>query len=169
MAIAPQAAMIFLPLALAIGIWVAWNDMKFMKIPNMAVLALFGVFVVLGPIALPFEEYLWRYLHVVVILVLGFVANLLRLMGAGDAKFLAAMAPFFDRGDANVLLPVFTGVILAAFVTHRMFRALPAIRRAYPDWESWTHAKFPMGLALSGVLILYLGLGAVFGLQPPSS
>lgn len=167
MAIAPLTALIFMGPALVIGIWVAWNDMKFMKIPNMAVVALFGIFVILGPLALPLDEYLWRYVHAVVVLVLGFVANQVRMMGAGDAKFLAAMAPFFDRGDIGVLLPVFTGVILAAFATHRLFRAIPSVRRAYPDWASWTHAKFPMGLALSGVLILYLGLGAVFGRQPP--
>lgn len=169
MAIAPATALIFLPFALAIGIWVAWSDMKFMKIPNWAVLALFAVFVVTGPLALPFGEYLWRYLHLVVVLAITFAANMLRLMGAGDSKFLAAMAPFVDRGDVNVIVPVFAAVLLAAFATHRIFRAIPAMRRGFPDWQSWTHAKFPMGLALAGTLILYLVLGALLGTQPPIS
>ena len=169
MAIDPATALIFLPFAVAIGVWVSWSDMKFMKIPNTAVLALFAVFVVTGLFALPIVEYLLRYAHVAVILAVGFAANMLRLMGAGDAKFLAAMAPFVDRGDAALVMPIFATVLLAAFATHRIFRALPPIRRAYPDWESWTNRKFPMGLALAGALILYLALGLAFGTQPPTA
>ncbi len=169
MAIAPSAALAFLPFALLIGVWVAWNDMKFMKIPNKAVLALFGVFVLVGPFVLPFEEYLWRYVHVVVVLAITFAANLLRLMGAGDSKFIAAMAPFVDRADALAFCQIAAVVLLAAFATHRLFRAIPAMRRAFPDWRSWTHPKFPMGLGLSGMLIVYLALGVLLGSQPPIS
>ena len=52
-------ALWFLAPVLAIGIWVAWSDMKFMKIPNTAVLALAAAFIVIGPIALGFQLYLW--------------------------------------------------------------------------------------------------------------
>jgi hypothetical protein len=38
-------------------------------------------------------------------------------------------------------------------------RALPAVRRALPDWASWTHPRFPMGLGLAGLLIFYLFVG----------
>lgn len=165
MAISPAAAMAFLPFALAIGIWVAWSDMKFMKIPNNAVVALFAVFVVVGPFVLPFDEYLWRWVHMIVVLAIGFIANMGGLMGAGDAKFLAAMAPFMNRADTPWIIQIFAAVLLAAFATHRLFRAIPAMRRAFPDWKSWTHTKFPMGLALSGALILYLALGIALGGQ----
>ena len=40
---------------------------------------------------------------------------------------------------------------------------LPAVRRAVPDWESWTAEKFPMGLALGPGLALYLALAAALG------
>ncbi len=156
-------ALIFLPFAVPIGIWVAWNDMKFMKIPNKAVMALFGVFVVVGLLALPLPEYLWRYPQALAVLAVGFVLNMARAMGAGDAKFLAAMAPFFDLGDALALMQIFAGVLLAAFVTHRGFRRIPAMRTAFPDWKSWENPKFPMGFALGGALILYLALGAWLG------
>ena len=33
-------ALWFLPAVVAIGIWVAWSDMKFMRIPNKAVMAM---------------------------------------------------------------------------------------------------------------------------------
>ena len=161
MAIDPVTALIFLPFVLPIGIWVAWNDMKFMKIPNKAVVALFGIFVVLGLIALPFEDYLWRWPQALGVLVVTFVLNVVRAMGAGDSKFLAAMSPFVDPADAVPVTQIFAAMLLAAFVTHRAVRALPAVRARFPDWESWTHSKFPMGLALGSTLIFYVGAGAL--------
>ena len=46
-------ALWFLPAITAIGIWVAWSDMKFMRIPNKAVMAMLLAYLVFGPIALP--------------------------------------------------------------------------------------------------------------------
>ncbi len=43
-----RTALWFLPFVLPIALWVAWSDMKFMKIPNKAVLALVAVFAVVG-------------------------------------------------------------------------------------------------------------------------
>ena len=163
MAIDVSTALWFLPFGLAIGVWVAWNDMAYMKIPNKAVAALFVVFVVVGLLALPFQEYLWRFAQLAGVLAVGFVLNLARAVGAGDAKFAAAMAPFIDPGDARLLLVLFAAVLLAAFVTHRGARSVPAVRRAFPSWESWARGDFPMGLALGGTLIFYLILGVLFG------
>lgn len=158
------AALIFLPFAALICLWVMWSDMKFMRIPNKAVLALAAVFLVIGPFVLPFEAWLWRWLHLGVVLVAGFVLSSVRLLGAGDAKFAAAMAPFVDLGDLTLFVYLFAAVLLAAFVTHRGARQLAIVRRATPDWESWERKKdFPMGLALGGVLILYLVLVALRG------
>ncbi|SNX69292.1 prepilin peptidase CpaA [Cereibacter ovatus] len=150
------AALIFLPFVLPIAIWVAWSDMKFMKIPNKAVVALAAVFLLLGPLALPLGDWGWRWLHLVVVLAIGFVMNLGRLIGAGDAKFAAAMAPFFAAADLRFALALFSAALLAAFVSHRGLGRLPAFRTAAADWESWKRRDFPMGLALSGMLILYL-------------
>ena len=94
MAITAWSAIWFLPFALPISIWVAWNDMKFMKIPNKAVLSLMVVFVIIGLIALPLAEMPWRLLQFVVVLAIGFGLNMIGSIGAGDAKFAAAMAPF---------------------------------------------------------------------------
>lgn len=160
MEIAQTTALWWLPFAAPIGVWVAWNDMAFMKIPNKAVVALFAVFVVVGLLALPFQDYLWRYLQFAAILALGFVLNMIRAVGAGDAKFAAAMAPFVDPGDAGLFMILFSGVLLAAFATHRAARAMAAVRSALPHWESWSRRDFPMGLALGGALIIYLALGA---------
>jgi prepilin peptidase CpaA len=161
--IAVWTALWFAPLAVPIGIWVAWNDMAFMKIPNKAVMALFVVFAVVGLVALPFTDYLWRYVQLAAVLAIGFVLNMARAVGAGDAKFAAAMAPFVDPGDLRILLVLFTAALISAFATHRAARAVPAVRGAFPAWESWTRGDFPMGLALGATLIFYLLLGVVLG------
>ncbi len=137
--------------------------MKFMKIPNMAVLALMVVFVVIGLIALPFPEYLWRLLSFVVILAIGFALNMIRAIGAGDAKFAAAMAPFVALGDLPDFLYMFAAIVLAAFITHRLARRSDTIKKLTPDWESWTRRDFPMGLALGSTLAIYLITGALWG------
>jgi prepilin peptidase CpaA len=149
-------ALILLPFVLAIGIWVAWSDMKFMKIPNKAVLALAAVWLLAGLLAVPWQVWLWGWALGAIVLVLGFVANAAGLVGAGDAKFAAAMAPFFASADLRFVLALFAACLLGAFAAHRGMRAMAPVRLAAPDWVSWTNKDFPMGLALSGTLIFHL-------------
>lgn len=163
MAITSLSAMWFLPFAAVISIWVAWNDMKFMKIPNLAVLALVVVFLVVGLATLPVDEFLRRWLHLAVILLIGFICSTLGLLGAGDAKFAAAMAPFVAWADAAKMLYLLAAVVLAALITHRVLQRSKAFRKLTPDWKSWDNKDFPMGLALGGALIAYLALGVAYG------
>ena len=88
------------------------------------------VFLVVAPFVMPLADMGWRLVQLLAVLVIGFVANMARLIGAGDAKFAAAMAPFVIPTDLSFFLMMFAGVVLAAFVTHRIARATPAIRRA---------------------------------------
>lgn len=154
------AGLVLLVVATPVALWVMWSDMARMKIPNMAVLALAGLFLVTGPFVLPLAEYGWRWTHLLIVLAAGFIANMAGLVGAGDAKFAAAMAPFFAAGDWMIALVLFSGVLIAAFAAHRTVRAVPVLRAAAPHWESWHRKDFPMGLALGGTLMLYLGLCA---------
>ena len=154
-------ALWFLPFVLAIGLWVSWSDMKFMKIPNTAVLVTAAVYLVIGPFAFAFDWmlYLWGAALGLITLVAGFIGSTLRAFGAGDAKFAAAMAPFFAGSSIPLVTILFAGCLLGAFAAHRILRATGPFRNATPDWESWTHRKFPMGLALSGCLCFYFILG----------
>lgn len=132
-----------------------------MKIPNKAVLALLAGFVGIAVVLmiaglLPLMGFFWALALGVIVLVLGFLGNLAGLFGAGDAKFAAAMAPFFIGADLRFVLGLFAACILAAFASHRLAGRIPAFRAATEDWESWTHKDFPMGLALAGTLIFYL-------------
>ncbi len=162
--LSPGAALWFLPFAVPVCLWAAWSDVSTMKIPNKAVLALVGVFAIVGLIALPLPDYGWRWTHLGVVLLVGFVLSSLGLLGAGDAKFAAAMAPFVALPDAGRFLMLMAAVTLAAFVIHRLLRASPAVRARTPGWESWTRGRqFPLGLALGPGLIFYLALAALGG------
>ena len=150
------AAAVFLPFAFAIGVWVSWSDMKFMKIPNKAVMALLLVWLFAGPLVMPFESWLWGWVLGAAVLVAGFIANAAGLLGAGDAKFAAAMAPYFILSDPRFVLGLYAACLLGAFFSHRIMRLIGPFRAATEDWASWTHKDFPMGLALSGTLIFLL-------------
>ena len=149
-------ALSFLPFALPIAIWVSWSDMKFMKIPNKSVMALAAVWLVVGFIVMSRHDWLWGFALLAIALVVGFIANMISLIGAGDAKFAATMAPFFVMADWRYALGLFAACLLAAFVCHRFARRIPALKSLTTTWVSWTNKDFPMGLALSGTLIFYL-------------
>ncbi|ATG49217.1 A24 family peptidase [Celeribacter ethanolicus] len=157
-----QAALWFLlPVAL-VSFVAAFNDLKRMKLPNAVVLALAAIYVVMGPFLLPFDQYLWGFAHAAVMYVVALFAYAYLGVGAGDGKFAAAMAMFIPLADLGAVLTLFAAFLLGAFFAHRLLRALPPVRRATPDWISWEHRKFPMGLALAGTMISYLGLAIRF-------
>jgi len=163
MALETSAALWFLPFVLPICFYVAFTDLREMRITNQAVIALALVFVIVGLIAMPWPVYGFGLVQMLVVLVIGVVLNAAGAMGAGDAKFAAAAAPFIALGDLRLLMAVFAANLLAAFVTHRLVK-YTALRQIAPDWKSWDMGwKFPMGLSLAGTLAIYLGLGVVYG------
>lgn len=165
LALTPTEALWFLPFALPICIWVAISDLRDMRIPNIAVLALVALFLGAGLMVLPLDAYGMRLLQLVVVLIAGFIITSLGMAGAGDSKFAAAMAPFVAPGDYLFLLLLFSTVLIASWITHRSAGRVPAVRRATAGWASWDQGKlFPMGIALAGTLVIYLALGFSAGL-----
>jgi len=162
-AILANAALWFAIFVVPICLYVAYTDMARMKITNNAVMAMLGVFVVVGLFVLPFDVYLWRYAYFVVALVIGMALNAAGVMGAGDSKFIAAAAPFIALGDLQMVLFLLTVCVFFAIVTHRIIKHTP-LRRMAPDWVSWDIGKkFPLGFALGTTLGLYLIFGALYG------
>ena len=152
------AAGLFLVAALPISIFVAYSDMSRMKIPNVAVVALIISYAVLGLIALPFEQYLWHWTHVVVILALGIAGNAAGLLGAGDAKFAAAAAPMIGVADLSNVMFLLAICSVTGYTTHWLAKRSP-IRKLVPNWASWTSGnRFPMGFPLAMTLVFYLVL-----------
>ncbi len=157
------AAAWLLPFALPICLYVAFTDLRAMRITNQAVVALALVFAVVGVFVFPFPDYVWALAQLLIVLVVGIVLNAAGVMGAGDAKFIAAAAPYVAIGDLSLLLPLFAAVLLAAYGAHRVAKYTP-LRRLAPDWDSWEKGKkFPMGFALGPTLAVYLGLAAAYG------
>lgn len=150
-------ALVFLPFVLPICIWAAWSDLSNMTIPNKSVIALFIVWVIVGVIMMPFKIWLWGFGLLGIVLVAGFVFNAAGVLGAGDAKFGAAMAPFFVGTDYLYTGKLLSACLIGALVAHRGLRMVPAFRNATAGWKSWTVPKdFPVGLSLAGMLLIYL-------------
>lgn len=156
----PQAYLALLVFTLPVCAWVCWSDLKTMKIPNTAVMAMAGIFLIIGFLVFPFEPWAWRWLNLVVVLAIGFLLNAIANVGAGDAKFAAAAAPFISVSHLQLVLPLFAAFLLGAFAAHRILRAIPAVRALTPDWVSWKRKDFSMGLALVGTFVTYMVLMA---------
>lgn len=162
-ALPAQAAFWFFLASLPICFWVILSDLRAMRIPNKAVLALVAVFVLVGVWVLPLPVLGMQLVNLVVVLLIGIMLNATGLFGAGDAKFAAAAAPFVMLADVSFMMMLLAVTLLAGFLTHRLAARSP-LRRLAPGWESWDRRKdFPMGLSLGSSLTIYLGLAALYG------
>lgn len=158
----PTTALIFLPFTVIIGLWVSYKDLSTLKIPNKAVLTLLAVWLVVGPFVMPWQDWLWGWGFAAIGIVVGFVANLFLGLGAGDAKFGAAMAPFFVQADLGFALYLISCTMIGSLICHKVAKHVPLIRTATPDWKSWNVPRYvPFGLALTGILNFYLIAEAV--------
>lgn len=158
MSVEATAAAWFAPIVLPVCLYVAFTDLREMRITNHAVGALVVIFAIGGALLFPFPDYLWRWLHLVVVLAVGVVLNLAGGMGAGDAKFLAAAAPFVALSDLPLVFYILAATSLAGVLVHRI-AGRTALRRLAPHWKSWDEASrfpfgFPLGAALAGYLVL---------------
>lgn len=151
-------ALILLVPVLPIAIWAAVSDMKRMKIPNKAVLALAALWPLLGWMAVAtWTTWLWGFALMAIVLVVGYLLYSTGTFGAGDAKYAAAMAPIFVGADFGTMLLLIAAGLLGALAAHLVMRSIPAVRRLTPDWESWQQRRFfPLGFAMSGILVIYL-------------
>lgn len=153
----PTDAMILLVPVLPIAIWAAVSDLKRMKIPNTAVLAMAAVWPLLGWYLVGMNAWLWGFAIMAVVFVAGFLLYLTGTFGAGDAKYAAAMSGLFVGGSIGEILLIIFVCMVGSLILHRLLRSLPFVRNATPDWESWTRRRyFPFGLALSAIVVFYL-------------
>ncbi|MFT7106758.1 MAG: prepilin peptidase CpaA [Yoonia sp.] len=156
MGMTAASALWLLPAVIPIAIYIAWNDMRSMKITNASVLALVFAYAIIGPFAFGLELYAWQWLHLPVALVVCMALWALRIMGGGDAKIIAAMSLFFMVADLLLITQIFAASLLGALAVHSLFR-FTALKNIAPDWKSWTAGRyFPKGLPLSMTLLFYL-------------
>ena len=169
LAITPLQATIFGVLTLPVTVWVIYTDVTEMKIRNLAVLAMLGIFAVAGLFLMPLGEYGWRWAQFGIVLVIGYVCSALIGFGAGDMKYLAAVAPFVPAADGSpvaMLFVIWSVILLVLFVSARRSAAL---RASAPGWI-WLNddadgkvrkLKTPFGVALAPTVSTYFFLGAI--------
>lgn len=153
----PVDAIILLVPVLPIAIWAAVSDLKRMKIPNAAVIAMAAIWPLIGWYVVPWESWLWGFAIMAVVFVAGFLLYLTGTFGAGDAKYSAAMSGIFVGGHIGEILLIIFVSMIGSLILHRILRSMSFVRSRTPDWESWTRKRFfPFGLALSCIVVFYL-------------
>ena len=89
-----------IPLAMAAPLlaWMAVSDFIWMRIPNLLILSMLGLFAVAAPLFLGSDAIPGRLAAGVVVLAAGFVAFYFGLFAGGDVKALAALQLFVPLG-----------------------------------------------------------------------
>ena len=154
-------ALFFLIITSPIAFLVAFNDLKFMKIPNILVASLVVIYLSLAWIVFPLDVFIGGIIRGIAMYFIGMFLFMYAGVGAGDGKFAAAFAMYIPLGDAINVLLLFASVLLASFIAHRTLKYVQPIRSMTSDWKSWNNKKFPMGLALSVTMVMYFTISFV--------
>src|SRR6056297_1958723 len=129
-------ATLFALFGVPISVLTFYVDMKYKRISNLTVWALFIAFVAIGLATMPLTEFLWRFAGYSIAFAYGFLMWMARQMGGGDVKFMAVAALFVHPGDAGlaifILLAALTGSTLAVLITMRS-----PLKDLAPNWATW--------------------------------
>lgn len=151
MGIADPAALAVLA---ALGLVACWFDIRERRLPNGLVLATLAAGIGLAAWRGGIEVLPWHLAHLAIALVGGIGLYALRALGAGDAKYYAALAAWFPLGEAIKLLMAvsFAGLVLAlGWLAWRRFSGKPAPKKPLDD-----HDKVPFGVAMAAGAMLAL-------------
>jgi prepilin peptidase CpaA len=130
-----------------------------MIIPNRLNIRFFLTFLVVGLLCLPLPDYGLRVAMAALVLAVTFGLNAIGLMGGGDAKYLAAVAPYIAPADWFLYVQFVAFLGIGALLAHMLARRVPALRNLAPHWLSWQKkGKVSYALALGGATVWYLVL-----------
>lgn len=139
-----HSAIVMIPLALL----ACWFDITQRRLPNWLVLVTLGIGLALALLEPRNAELTSRLGHAIIALVIGMGLYRIGLVGAGDAKFYAAVAAWFSLGEApSLMLSVaLCGFVLAVgwIVVRRLIARKPGAGKS-PDRH-----KLPFGVAIAG-------------------
>lgn len=136
---------------------IAWFDLKQLRIPNWTVLGVIALFLVTGLWGLEFSTYLWRILHGVIVLFVGFALYQFAggHVGGGDIKLIAAMTPFIAGKDLLFVLTAFAVLSIVGIMLHKFARS--RLKERTTGWAALDQKRFfPAGLLLGGTIMIYL-------------
>lgn len=153
-------ALILAALALApVLVWICVADARDLRIPNAAVLSVFGIFLATGSWGLPIEVFLWRIGYGVAVLLGGFAIYqwASSVVGAGDLKLLAALAPFLSGDTVGLFCAAYVIYSLLGMLVLKGLRARAgAAAGRYRALDR--SALFPAGIVISLSLATVLAL-----------
>jgi prepilin peptidase CpaA len=138
----------------ALGLLACWFDIRERRLPNWLVLATLAAGLGLAAWRGGIEVLPWHLAHLGIALVAGIGLYALRALGAGDAKYYAALAAWFTLGDGLKLLMAvsFAGLVLAlGWLAWRKLSGNPAPRKPLDDMD-----KVPFGVAMAAGAVLAL-------------
>lgn len=151
MAIADPAALAVLA---ALGLLACWFDIRERRLPNGLVLATLAAGLGLAGWQGGTEVLPWHLAHLAAALAVGIGLYAIRALGAGDAKYYAALAAWFTLGEAIKLLMAvsFAGLALTlGWLAWRKVSGKPAPRKPLNDID-----KVPFGVAMAAGAVLAL-------------
>jgi prepilin peptidase CpaA len=154
MLIADPAALAVLT---ALGLAACWYDIKERRLPNTLVLATLAAGLGLAAWRGGAEVLPWHLAHLAVALGVGIGLYAIRALGAGDAKYYAALAAWFTLGDGLKLLMAvsFAGLVLAlGWLAWRKFFGNSAPRKPIKDMDDMDKVPFGVAMATGAVLAL---------------
>ncbi|WP_374642315.1 hypothetical protein [Tabrizicola sp.] len=156
--ITPTGALILLVPVLPIAIWAALSDLKRLKIPNKAVMAMAAVWPLLGWLAVPtWTAWFWGFAFLGIGILIAYLAFALFRFPGGDGKFAAAISPVFVGAPIGEVLILIALSMLGATLAVQLVRLIPAVSRASDEWVGFRHWRImPFGVALSAMVVIYL-------------
>jgi prepilin peptidase CpaA len=150
------ALLLFFPALMA---WSAASDLVTMRISNYVSLALIAGFAVFAAAAgLSWEAILWHLACGATVFAFGFLLWMLKKMGGGDVKLIAATALWFgfvDTLDYALAASILGGALTVALLAMRRYPA-PRFVRETP-WLFRLHdpkVKVPYGIALGAAALM---------------
>ncbi|MEM1343324.1 MAG: prepilin peptidase [Pseudomonadota bacterium] len=137
---------------------VAYLDLRYLRIPNWAVLGVVALFLGVGVWSLPLDVFLWRIAYGVIVLVVGFLLYNVAgsIVGAGDLKLIAALAPFLSGTTIGPYLLTYSLLSIVGLIVRAVVLRFVG-RERNTGWQSIDQRGFfPAGLLLGLSIVIQL-------------
>ena len=147
------------PLLLGTGVYAAWSDVKYRRLPNVLVLLVAGMGLSYAAIDAGLSAAGSGLLHGLAALLVGLALYSRRIVGGGDIKYYAAVAMWFPLGQGFRLLGLVSLAGLALVLGWLIWRRLTGKTVNFKASED--SDKLPFGVAIAAGAVL-----AAFGNLP---
>lgn len=128
-------------------VWIAWTDLRLMRISNAAVLAAMTIFVLTVPL-IGWSEAALRLVVALAVFAAGFALFAWRFVRGGDVKMAAALMLFVPFGTYAQFALLFLVALAVGIAALQILRLAP-MTRTLRAISSRTAGDFPVGLAIA--------------------